>query len=315
MRRLAFIIPIPILLLCGLTGCRREGDFKGVFPSPKLVVNSIINSDSTKFCVEVSSSRFALNEQPFHIAPDLRISKSGHSIPLQKRAMSTSRGEEFQYVGEMNPLNAGDKIVLSCSSDRYPQVQAEEIIPDLPTIVSVGGLWKLNKGEGRDRVDVRLTIRDSEREKNFYRIIVRSKLQFPHQPEEVFSVRDILIGSDPVLSIQGDLLKDTGYPPYVIFSDELIDGQQYELHFAYEDDYYEKNKGTPMYVPGTKYEAQVELQALSKSLYLYMHSLILNRNNDAFSEPVKVYSNIVDGYGILGIFSPIKKEIEVNLPQ
>lgn len=50
---------------------------------------------------------------------------------------------------------------------------------------------------------------------------------------------------------------------------------EFTLHFFYEDEYYEKFKGSPLYVPGTKYEAQIELHALSKpTLSLHAFAII-----------------------------------------
>ena len=57
--------------------------------------------------------------------------------------------------------------------------------------------------------------------------------------------------------------------------------------------------------PDVPARVMVELQALSPELYRYLKSVELFRitENDAFSEPVQIYSNVQNGWGILGALS------------
>ena len=57
--------------------------------------------------------------------------------------------------------------------------------------------------------------------------------------------------------------------------------------------------------PDVPARVMVELQALSPELYRYLKSVELFRitENDAFSEPVQIYSNVQNGWGIFGALS------------
>ena len=57
--------------------------------------------------------------------------------------------------------------------------------------------------------------------------------------------------------------------------------------------------------PDIPARVMVELQALSPELYRYLKSVELFRitESDAFSEPVQIYSNVQNGWGILGALS------------
>ena len=57
--------------------------------------------------------------------------------------------------------------------------------------------------------------------------------------------------------------------------------------------------------PDVPARVMVELQALSPELYRYLKSIELFRitENDAFSEPVQIYSNVQNGWGIFGALS------------
>lgn len=80
----------------------------------------------------------------------------------------------------------------------------------------------------------------------------------------------------------------------LLFSDQIFNGQLYELslHFndwdATYDRYYE-----------------FELKSLSREGYLYRKTVqeYENSNGDPFSEPVVIYSNIENGYGIFAGYS------------
>jgi hypothetical protein len=41
----------------------------------------------------------------------------------------------------------------------------------------------------------------------------------------------------------------------------------------------------------------------------------LTAGKDNFSEPVKIYSNIAKGYGILGIYNVAEKTVEIDMPK
>ena len=57
--------------------------------------------------------------------------------------------------------------------------------------------------------------------------------------------------------------------------------------------------------PDVPARVMVELQALSPELYRYLKSveLFCITESDAFSEPVQIYSNVQNGWGILGALS------------
>ncbi|MBQ7554649.1 MAG: DUF4249 family protein [Bacteroidaceae bacterium] len=58
-------------------------------------------------------------------------------------------------------------------------------------------------------------------------------------------------------------------------------------------------------IPSVPARVMVELQAISPELYRYLKSVELYRvtENDAFSEPVQIYSNVKNGWGIFGSLS------------
>jgi len=52
--------------------------------------------------------------------------------------------------------------------------------------------------------------------------------------------------------------------------------------------------------------------ALSENLYLYLKSLELALAADRFQEPVKIFTNVDGGYGIVGVYNIGIKDIDVE---
>ena len=88
---------------------------------------------------------------------------------------------------------------------------------------------------------------------------------------------------------------------FAIFSDELFQDKEYTLNVYIKLD---------NFIDADQY-VKVEIHSLSENLYKYLRSVELASNGDNFSEPVKLYSNIKWGYGILGAFSRNLKIIYV----
>ncbi|MBC8342654.1 MAG: DUF4249 family protein, partial [Bacteroidetes bacterium] len=93
---------------------------------------------------------------------------------------------------------------------------------------------------------------------------------------------------------------DENYFNGLLISDFLFDGQSYEISFEIRDWDYHTDK-----------EYIIVLESMSRARYLYeqSYSLYLNRLHNPFAEPVLVYNNIVNGYGIFAGFSTIERKI------
>jgi hypothetical protein len=76
---------------------------------------------------------------------------------------------------------------------------------------------------------------------------------------------------------------------YLIFTDELINGQEYSLTIDFED--WNSRLDRSYYL---------ELTTLNRSGYMYRKTIddFNNAEHDPFAEPVQIYCNIENGYGI-----------------
>ncbi len=107
------------------------------------------------------------------------------------------------------------------------------------------------------------------------------------------------------------------YSPYGLpFSDKGIDGERYTLTVK---EIVQMPKGSFQWNL-TQMKRRFRLHAISKAYYDYLVSALMNRTNDkglqggmidlGIADPVKVYSNISGGGGILGCYTTAESEID-----
>jgi hypothetical protein len=67
---------------------------------------------------------------------------------------------------------------------------------------------------------------------------------------------------------------------------------------------------TVLYEDYVRQWVKVEIHTLSEKLYQNLQSqgLASGMTGDVFSEPVKIYTNMRGGYGILGVYNVTEKE-------
>lgn len=215
--------------------------------------------------------------------------------------------ETLTYKSTYIP-QAGDKITMRVESPFLPPAISETKMPELPKIkvVSWEKVYSVNNSDitedgmydhlGKDTV-ARITLRiaDPENERNFYRLKVRGYAMSSYSDGEVVYMHNDIFNSADVIFKDEQLTKEyRGWPAYFsnVFSDRLFNGAEYE--FIVESRLRKGAKGSNYIV--------VELQAITRELYNYLKSVMLYRvtPQDAYTEPIMIYSNINNGWGILG---------------
>ena len=111
-----------------------------------------------------------------------------------------------------------------------------------------------------------------------------------------------------------NMVFDESNSNYTLFSDQLFNGKEYELDFFLPNSMpYKLIQADTL--KGGFYWIYVELQSLSKDVYLYIKSIdgADNITNGLFNEPYQVYSNIKNGIGIWGTYSSSIDTLKVGV--
>ena len=156
---------------------------------------------------------------------------------------------------------------------------------------------------------VKFGFHDPGRETNYYLLRPRSIAEIynktiPNRPVTVYSVSDVFFSEDPVF-FDKQLKKGYGsWEPYVsnIFTDELLNGKQNYISFESRI----RRGSVPRII--------LELQSISKDLYLYLKSMQIyeRRTDDVFASPVSIYTNVRNGWGVFGSMSSYPQTIYLH---
>ncbi|MCD7935948.1 MAG: DUF4249 domain-containing protein [Tannerellaceae bacterium] len=304
MRQYLYLLSLGVLLLLG-AGCEKIIDFDGRQPPKKLVVTTMVGCDTELSTLTISESFLIYGEN------------DEFDMPEEGEVKIEINGEECEilefYVYEYDRIvkcyfdaqvKENDVIRVSVRTDKHPVATGEERVPPPPVIVDVQTEpfytepFYSEYGAGWTRALIR--IKDDPGVSNYYRLFIKQ-----YYDEERWYYIDYHIDQDLVmssLSSQEIQEGDGDTNRMRIFPDDLFNGKEYTLNIYFWDpNYYEyEGNGTLM----------VELQSLSESMYLYMRSLEMSYNSDIFSEPVRIYSNIQGGYGIVGAYNSTVRVVD-----
>lgn len=338
-------ISIAMASLFILIGCEKTIDFKGEITKPLVVVSSFITSDST-IKARLTLSKFFLDESYNHSViknADIKYSING----VEKGTLVYL--DSGLYTSDYKP-NIGDNVKLEIKAPGYSDASAISKIPNRPYIIQVDTSTRILHNyetyskttcvsndctHSNDtvaelttkRINFILKFKDNGDEKNYYRLVVRrqsystQEQTFGGPPLEVEEYlmyerylshfQNIVFGNSQGNSGIEDFLEISGNShSYDTFSDELINGKEYDLDFI---DYITVNYRQIKEHPWNQYSRTGEsrtvyyiyLQHISESYYLYAKSASAARNagDNPFIEPVQIHSNIENGIGILGSYT------------
>lgn len=342
MKKIIYILIIALIT----AGCEKTIDFNGKLTTPMLVVNSIIAPDST-IVAEVSSSRFFLDEN--------NGTKYIENADLKLIVNGVDRGKLVKYpsigtYGTDYKVSAGDEVKIEVSAPGFAPVSGLTKIPLQPTILAVDTSSTSQKrfdyyyngynnaeldtvGEYRElHFRFKMKFQDKGKEKNFYRLVVKQRTYYnknnppsgglinenDYVERYFFSFDDVIFQNQNQNQLGGleDIFGGSGSSYYYnVFSDELIDGKEYDIQFSdyirldqvkYEKSPYEYDTSNP-----EKTVYLIYLHEISPDYYWYVKSMVSASNvgDNPFVEPVQVRSNIENGIGIFTSFTSSKPYI------
>lgn len=342
-----------IIILClsiFLLSCEKEIDFNEKLLAPKLVVNGFITADSL-IDVKISTSKAIPGVEKDYEWPDdatVKLFVDG----LETETLSTypieyedTEDDNFWYgtiksrpsVGyhtTKTVAEAGKTYRLEISHPDYETLSTETYIPEKAKVIGFDSEVVTENSEGYEYSyrTFKIKFSDPGESKNYYRLSIR---QFTgvwspdyDKMEDTIGViylneRDInWISSDdrllnPDEEDANDFLFGSPSNVYNLFTDDLINGKEYELtfstdvgYFYYDMGYGPNGKDDPIIYEKHKGEFSwyiISLQSLTREAYLYMRSSYAQHwyGDDFFSEPVQAYSNVENGVGVFAGYNSV----------
>lgn len=189
---------------------------------------------------------------------------------------------------------AGRSYRVEASHADYNPVNGETIFMDSVEVISFDSVRMGKDQDGWEVMFCELKIKDPADVSNYYRLTI-----FKESYEDMYSLYPQC--NDPAL-------EHLGWDDAMYFSDVIFNGDTYAFEvqidpysFGY---YYGEGDG---YVSEDTYSSEAviyaKLESLSKEMYYYLRSITAQDEAEdfgPFSQPVTVYDNIENGFGIVG---------------
>lgn len=265
------------LLICislSFIACERTVEIDVPYDGDKLVINSFIQPDSVVYIRVTSSAKGGAQDFIEPQGVQVNLMAGDHPMVLHYRVIS-GKG----YYVSTEKAQREEAYSITASATGFDPVDAYDTIPFPPQILS----FTANKGSIR----AAFAMKDDPANKDFYRfrIYKADTLNGKVVPYERLKFR-----FDPSYSnVFTDIMIDSYYESALI-KDDRFNGKEISAVIQFENP-----------VADTGYLV-LEITSLSDAAFQYLKTLdIQNLNNgNVLTEPSKVYSNVNNGYGIVG---------------
>lgn len=275
---------LPLLFIAMLSSCNFETVVKVNLPeeNPKLVVNSVIIPDSV-ITVNLTLSKHILDDvdYSFNHVNDALVSitdSEGNNMILPYHEDSKL------YYNPGFKAKQNIEYSIRASHLRHVAVEAFTVVRRNVPIIKVekGGI--ANSSQNSPSTIFYVSFQDPPDETNFYRIRVSKDLN--QSGDILFPV--YISSSDPAFASEYE-------SRYLLFKDNLISGREIKIPVMISD--YELNSTQTL---------SFFLDSFHEDLFKYTETKALQQfvDGDPFAQPVLVFTNINNGFGIFSSYSP-----------
>ncbi|MFV0390462.1 MAG: DUF4249 domain-containing protein [Paludibacteraceae bacterium] len=326
-----------------LLSCEKTIDFKEEITDPLLVVSSFITPDSTIKAHVSLSKFFLYDDDnyynSFKSVDNAEFSFSVNGIEKGKLIALGNGYYQSNYkpaVGEQIKIDVKSNGYTTVFSTA--EIPGKPSIIQVDTTTSIekyydyytvydqeNNLTYDTVGETtRKKIYFKIKFKDNGEQKDYYRFVVLKRSYSTKQPtygggtidveeyllNEVYLTHfdDIIFGNQT--NNTNGWFDDSSSSEYSFdtFSDDFINGKEYNLTFSdyLNRDYtgYDDAYGYS-FIDVTRAEYHIYLQSISSDYYLYSKSYAAANSveDNPFTEPVQIHSNIKNGIGIFGSYT------------
>lgn len=310
-----------------LNSCEKEIEFKGEQTDPKLVINSIVEPEKP-IKAYISKSIFFLDNNANMVPPDDIVATlyvNGTLIGEMTRQLDTIwKGYEYVDLDSVKPIyktidafvndyhpNEGDVVGIVATANDFDEVEGST--NPLPNSVecsisqSEPIYWETYTYEGQSSdsitsitviFDLIIEIRDpNPGQIDYFKLCTNEKDQSYGDGNNAFST--FLDYDDPIFgtSAENDYLEISFVTRAEgVFTDQMFDGRSYPVKLKFYAYIYKDGNIDPSF-----FSAPICVEHISKDYYYYLNTCDQGDEiTQFFAEPVQTYTNVTNGYGIVG---------------
>lgn len=325
-----------IFFSLGFISCEKDIEFNGEITDSQLVVNCLIEADST-IKLDISLSNFFLDSKDhfdtiknadvkLYINNQYKEKLNYFEGYVWKEDGNTTYRRWLNFYYSQYKPQTGDSIKIVINAPGHDEITATTRVVANAVVAGISSSMDITNGGSYDiqvmdstgamitigknsygYAHIKLKIDDPADEQNYYRLV-----GFNDYGQTYFELDDPVFGEGTEQSIF-----DIGsYNQYGVFSDELFNGLVKEINFSVWKNssiVYDEYKERYPYFQYDNQKYYVNLEQISKEMYLYLKTKTeaVSSINNPFSEPVQIYTNIRGGIGILGTFNKLDSLIRI----
>jgi hypothetical protein len=212
------------------------------------------------------------------------------TLKPKSRLVKTRSMQDYieSYYISLKNASEGKKYTIRAEHKDYNSISAESVLPVVVPILSVDTVVK--NYEYSTITSMFLNFQDPGNTNNFYMVtqpeIFRDKYDSLQYNSAFFLYNPIYENEN---KDAGNYISDNSSWPF--FSDRLIQGENFSIEYSYHSNYGDKQPDSIRFT----------LYSINEDYYKYNSSLYKKEISqyDANSDPVMIYSNVKNGYGIL----------------
>lgn len=283
-----------IFLIISIPSCQKAIEIDRDSVTPKLVINSVLSSQNDTIFLSLTESRDLLydkNSFPSVKGAVVKIFENGNKIG------------ELQYLNDLYfipyKVKEGSTYKVEASASSFKTVTAETTVKS--AIENTIGTVKILESGG---LDASIKIVDIINEDNFYQVSMKwmeftddsTIINDPYYYQQPYynnysCTNDYIVEYPQTDALQGENCND-----YFLFDDATIKNSTHEFKLSTPNNNYYYSQ------EGYKTKVILEVSSLDYNYYTYLITKSIFQFNfgNPFAEPVQVYSNIENGYGIFG---------------
>lgn len=287
-------------------GCETVVELNVDSGSPKLVLNGIINPDST-LSVHISQSKYILDKGPFEIIRGVTVNVYENDQWLGELLFDSST---LFYTHEDLKPKRGMRYSVEVAKEGYENIITETTIPVALASISEASVDSVLTDDGFKQFRFHVTIEDLPGE-NYYEFVLYAYLKILEYDREtqVFTQLDSTLVQFSLYTedLRAEEFQTSSIDSYVL-SDNLFSGKAYTISF-------QDSRATLSGNLAQQYSTFVfALRHVSKDYYLYRRSQALQFwvEGDPFAEPVPVHTNIRNGLGIFAGYNQSTRIVRIK---
>lgn len=264
-----------VLLVMLLNACSKHVDIQLPYEGDKIVVNTLIQPDSVVYVrVTRSIPSSVFDDSGYKDIPGSTVTLTADGVAFSPLQVQVIKGLSY-FVSEQKAVR-GKQYTVQVTAPGLTAVTATDTLPGAPDVKNASAQRNSNR--------IQFTLKDGPGTGDYYRI--RIYVTDTSGRQGVYR----LFRLDPAFNNNlVDFFTKNSYTSLVM-SDERFNGK--EINFVLETT-------EPMAALSL---VTVEVSALTRNSYEYFSTVIAQQESgsSAIGNPVRVFTNVVNGYGIVG---------------